>query len=102
MVIKPGRTWRTHIPGQYVRVGIDVDGVRQWRAYSLTSTTRHPDGHIAITVKAIPGGAASNYLVRRAAVGTIVQLDQAAGDFVSEDGSRRKPCSSPRAAASPR
>ncbi len=81
VVIKPGRTWRTHIPGQYVRIGVDVDGVRQWRAYSLTSTTRRPDRHIAITVKAIPGGVVSNHLVRRAAAGTIVQLDQAAGDF---------------------
>jgi stearoyl-CoA 9-desaturase NADPH oxidoreductase len=82
VVIKPGRTWRTHIPGQYVRIGIDVDGVRHWRAYSLTSTTRRPDRHIAVTVKAIPGGVVSNHLVRRATVGTIMQLDQAAGDFV--------------------
>ena len=37
LVIRPGRGWRAHTPGQYVRIGIDVDGVRQWRAYSLTS-----------------------------------------------------------------
>ncbi|OBG01237.1 ferredoxin reductase [Mycolicibacter sinensis] len=81
VVIKPGRGWRTHIPGQYIRIGVDVDGVRQWRAYSLTSTTGRPDGHIAITVKAIPDGVVSNHLVRRATVGTVVQLDQATGDF---------------------
>jgi ferredoxin-NADP reductase len=81
VVIKPGRTWRGHIPGQYVRIGVDVDGVRHWRAYSLTSTTGRPDGHIVITVKAIPGGVVSNHLVRRATVGAVVQLDQAAGDF---------------------
>ena len=55
VVIKTGRGWRTHVPGQYVRVGIDVDGVRQWRAYSLTSETSRADGCIAITVKADPG-----------------------------------------------
>jgi ferredoxin-NADP reductase len=81
VVIKPGRAWRTHVPGQYVRIGVDVDGVRQWRAYSLTSPTERPDGHIAITVKAIPGGVVSNHLVRRATAGTVVQLDQATGDF---------------------
>lgn len=81
VVIKPGRTWRTHVPGQYVRIGVDVDGVRQRRAYSLTSPTDRPDGHIAITVKAIPDGVVSNYLVRRATVGTVVELDQASGDF---------------------
>jgi ferredoxin-NADP reductase len=81
VVIKPGRGWRGHTPGQYVRIGIDVDGVRQWRAYSLTSEKSRRDGCIAITVKAIPDGKVSNHLVRRATVGTIVQLDQAAGEF---------------------
>ena len=77
--IKPGRGWRGHTPGQYVRIGIDVDGVRQWRAYSLTSSTG--EDTIAITVKAIPDGTVSNHLVRRAEVGTVIQLDQAAGEF---------------------
>jgi stearoyl-CoA 9-desaturase NADPH oxidoreductase len=81
VVIKTGRGWRTHVPGQYVRIGIDVDGVRQWRAYSLTSETSRRDGCIAITVKAIPDGVVSNHLVRKAAPGTVVHLDQAAGEF---------------------
>jgi ferredoxin-NADP reductase len=81
LVIKPGRGWRTHTPGQYIRIGVDVDGVRQWRAYSLTSPTDRADGNITITVKAIPDGKVSNHLVRRATVGTIVQLDNAAGEF---------------------
>jgi ferredoxin-NADP reductase len=81
LVIKTGRGWRTHVPGQYVRIGIDVDGVRQWRAYSLTSETSRRDGCITITVKAIPNGVVSNHLVRKAAAGTLVHLDQAAGEF---------------------
>jgi ferredoxin-NADP reductase len=82
VVIRPGRGWRGHTPGQYVRIGIDVDGIRQWRAYSLTSRLGRTDGCIAITVKAIPGGTVSNHLVHRAKPGAIVQLDQAAGEFV--------------------
>jgi len=81
LVIQPGRGWRAHTPGQYIRIGVDVDGVRQWRAYSLTSDTDRHDGCIAITVKAIPDGKVSNHLVRHATVGTIVQLDHAAGEF---------------------
>jgi ferredoxin-NADP reductase len=81
LVIKPGRGWLTHTPGQYIRIGVDVDGVRQWRAYSLTSNTDRSDGCIAITVKAIPDGKVSNHLVRRTTVGTIIQLDHAAGEF---------------------
>jgi ferredoxin-NADP reductase len=81
VVIRPGRGWRGHRPGQYVRIGIDVDGVRQWRAYSVTSKLDRGDGCISITVKAIPDGKVSNHLVHRARPGTVVQLDQAAGEF---------------------
>jgi ferredoxin-NADP reductase len=81
VVIRPGRSWKGHTPGQYIRIGIDVDGVRQWRAYSLTSDLTRTDGCIAVTVKAIPGGKVSNHLVHRTEPGTVVQLDQAAGEF---------------------
>ncbi|MEU9827294.1 ferredoxin reductase [Micromonospora chersina] len=82
VVIQPGRAWQGHLPGQYVRLGVDVDGVRQWRAYSVTSAPGAADGRITVTVKAIPDGKVSNHLVRRVRPGTIVQLDQAQGDFV--------------------
>ena len=81
IVIRPGADWAGHVPGQYVRIGIDVDGVRQWRAYSLTHGPRR-DGRISITVKAVPGGKVSNHLVHRARPGTLVHLEQAAGEFV--------------------
>ena len=82
LVIRPGRGWRTHTPGQYIRLGVDVNGVRQWRAYSVTSDLGRTDGCITVTVKAIPSGLVSNHLVHRVQPGTIVQLDQAAGEFV--------------------
>ena len=68
IVLKPGADWRGHVPGQYVRIGIDVDGVRQWRAYSLTHGPR-ADGLISITVKAVPDGKVSNHLVHEARPG---------------------------------
>ncbi len=81
IVIRPGRDWLPHRPGQYVRIGVDVDGVRQWRAYSITSVLDRTDGCFTITVKAIPDGKVSNHLVHRVRPGTIVQLDQATGEF---------------------
>lgn len=82
VVIQPGRDWQGHRPGQYVRLGVDVNGVRQWRSYSVTSAPAGRHDPIMITVKAIPEGLVSNHLVRHAQPGTIVQLDQAQGDFV--------------------
>jgi len=87
VVIRPGRGWLGHVPGQYIRIGIDIDGVRNWRAYSLThradgtAAAGIPAGCVAITTKAIPDGKVSNHLVRATAPGTLVMLDQATGDF---------------------
>jgi ferredoxin-NADP reductase len=81
IVIKPGRDWAGHLPGQYVRIGVSVHGVRLWRTYSLTHGPR-ADRCISITVKAIEGGVVSNYLVHRAQVGEMLQLEQAEGEFV--------------------
>ena len=81
ILVRPGRDWAGHVPGQYVRVGVDVDGVRMWRTYSLTHGPR-PDRNLSFTVKAIPGGVVSHHLVHRAQVGQMLQLEQAEGEFV--------------------
>ncbi|HYF71710.1 MAG TPA: ferredoxin reductase, partial [Nocardioides sp.] len=81
LVIKPGRDWAGHVPGQYVRVGVDVDGVRLWRTYSLTHGPR-ADRCISITVKAIPDGVVSHHLVHRIRPGQMIHLGQAEGEFV--------------------
>ena len=90
LVLRPGRGWRGHVPGQYVRLGVDVDGVRQWRAYSVNCPADRADGCITVTVKAIPDGVVSTHLVRRARPGQVLQLDQATGDFVLPDPLPRK------------
>jgi stearoyl-CoA 9-desaturase NADPH oxidoreductase len=82
--IRVGRGWRCHRAGQYVRLGVDIDGVRQWRTYSITSSiTSKPrqTSHITVTVKAVADGLVSNYLVHEATAGTLVHLDHAKGDF---------------------
>ena len=81
LVLKPGADWAGHIPGQFIRIGVDVNGIRQWRAYSLTHGPRR-DGHISITVKAVPDGLVSNHLVHRCRPGTLLHLEPAAGEFV--------------------
>ncbi len=80
--LTPGIGWPAHTPGQYVRVGVDVDGVRHWRTYSLTSVPGRKDKRIAITVKAIADGVVSTHLVRNARRGMIVRLAPPAGEFV--------------------
>jgi ferredoxin-NADP reductase len=80
--LKVGPDWPLHTPGQYVRVGVDIDGVRHWRTYSLTSIPGRDDHRIAITVKATPDGFVSRHLVHDTRPGTIVRLGPPAGEFV--------------------
>ena len=85
VLIKPGYRWGGHEPGQYLRIGLDIEGVRHWRAYSLTSDPQRPDGLISITVKGVDEGKVSPYLVRRGRPGTIVSLGGVEGEFLLPD-----------------
>jgi stearoyl-CoA 9-desaturase NADPH oxidoreductase len=85
LLIRPGWEWPGHRPGQYVRLGIEVDGVHHWRAYSLTSDGVRADGCITITPKLKDGGRVSPYLCGRVRRGTIVRLGGVEGGFVLPD-----------------
>jgi ferredoxin-NADP reductase len=85
VVIKPGWEWEGHRPGQYLRVGFQVDGKHHWRAYSITSDPGRPDGFISITPKLLETGAVTPYVVREATPGTIVRLGGVEGTFVLPD-----------------
>src|SRR5882724_104328 len=83
--IKPGWEWPGHRPGQYVRLGIAVDGIHHWRAYSLTSDPDRSDGCIAITPKLVPSGKVSPFLNTRVRPGAIVRLGGIEGTFALPD-----------------
>jgi ferredoxin-NADP reductase len=85
VLIKPGWAWPGHLPGQYLRLGIEVDGIHHWRAYSLTSNPQRPDGCIAITPKLVEGGTVSPFLFGRVKPGAIVRLGGVEGTFTLPD-----------------
>jgi ferredoxin-NADP reductase len=85
VVIRPGYEWGGHLPGQYLRIGVVVDGIHHWRAYSLTSDPGRADGCIAITPKLVDTGRVSPYLVRQARPGDLVRLGGVEGTFVLPD-----------------
>jgi stearoyl-CoA 9-desaturase NADPH oxidoreductase len=74
---RPGHGWQPHRAGQWARIGVELDGVRHWRSYSL-STAAGQDP--AITVTEI--GAVSRALVRRIRPGDVLFLAPPQGDFV--------------------
>jgi ferredoxin-NADP reductase len=89
LVIKPGWGFSfDYQPGQYIGIGLLVDGRWRWRSYSLTSSpvrnagTSRSTRTITITVKAMPEGFLSTHLVGGVAPGTIVRLAAPQGNFV--------------------
>ncbi len=94
LVIKPGWGFSfDYQPGQYIGIGLLVDGRWRWRSYSLTSspaaaTSGSGAGSprtVTITVKAMPEGFLSSHLVAGVEPGTIVRLAAPQGNFVLPD-----------------
>ena len=85
IVVRPARGWSGHRAGQYVRIALEIDGVRHTRTYSLTSPADRADGRFTITVKAIPDGVVSTHLVHHAQPGDVLVLEPAQGEFVLPD-----------------
>ncbi len=92
LVIKPGWGFSfDYQPGQYIGIGLLVDGRWRWRSYSLTSSpaktsdVRRRSRTVTITVKAMPEGFLSTHLVAGVEPGTIVRLAAPQGNFVLPD-----------------
>jgi ferredoxin-NADP reductase len=86
LVIKPGWGFSfDYQPGQYIGIGVLVDGRWRWRSYSLTSSPVTGSRIITITVKAMPEGFLSTHLVGGVAPGTIMRLAAPQGNFVMPD-----------------
>ncbi len=79
--IRPSRGWKTHTPGQYVTVGVDIDGVRHHRCYSLISLPATQDRCIEIAVQAIADGVVSQYLLTQLRPGMFLELSEPLGEF---------------------
>ncbi|MGA7052177.1 MAG: ferredoxin reductase [Mycobacterium sp.] len=96
LVIKPGWGFSfDYQPGQYIGIGLPVDGRWRWRSYSLTSSPAAAAAGaggprtVTITVKAMPEGFLSAHLVDGVEPGTIVRLAAPQGNFVLPDPAPR-------------
>jgi stearoyl-CoA 9-desaturase NADPH oxidoreductase len=81
VVVRPSFPWPGHSPGQYLRIGAELNGIRHWRAYSLTSDTDHPEGLVSVTIKYVEEGLMSPWFTRTAQPGQMVFLGDVEGEF---------------------
>ncbi|WOC11426.1 ferredoxin reductase [Gordonia sp. MP11Mi] len=80
VTLRPTRQWKGHRAGQYVEVGVVIDGVRQRRFYS-PANAENTRGDIEITVAVHDGGLVSNHLRDNLEIGEVVTLATADGTF---------------------
>jgi ferredoxin-NADP reductase len=81
MTLRPNRAFGGVRAGQFVPVGVEIDGVRRTRTYSPAGSAHAAGGELELTVTEHPGGLVSPYLVRHARPGMLVHLGEAAGGF---------------------
>jgi len=81
LTLRPNAGWTGFVAGQHTSLSVEIDGVRHTRCYSMASAAGS-DRTFELTVKAHPYGVVSNHLVQHAAVGLVVGLSPAEGDFV--------------------
>ncbi len=81
LTLEPSGAWRGHDAGQYVQVGVEVDGARRTRCFTVSSPESKPGDLITLTVRANPDGIVSRHLVHDARVGDVLHLSQAQGVF---------------------
>ena len=86
LTLRPGTGWRPHRAGQFVKVGVEVDGRILGRTYSITSAPERADGRITITVKALVNGRASVALARHSRPGDYLTIGLPQGDFTLPEG----------------
>ncbi len=81
LTLLPGRQWAGHRAGQYLRLAVNIEGVRHSRCYSISSAPGAGRAPIQVTVKAVEDGRVSRYLAHQAAVGDIIDIAEADGAF---------------------
>jgi ferredoxin-NADP reductase len=91
LTLRPAAGFRRHRAGQYVRVGVPIDGKHYTRTYSISSAPERDDECITISVKAVPGGRVSQHLVRQVKVGDYLSISLPQGEFVLPDAAPIKP-----------
>ncbi|MFE7720368.1 ferredoxin reductase [Nocardia rhizosphaerihabitans] len=81
LTLRPNQNWKGFRAGQFVRLSVEIDGIRRTRCYSPANSQFRRDGHLELTMKVDPNGLVSPFLQANAKPGLVVQLSQAQGEF---------------------
>jgi stearoyl-CoA 9-desaturase NADPH oxidoreductase len=81
LTIDPNRAFRGFRAGQFVKVGVEINGRRHTRTYSPT-ISEHDVHLLELTITVREGGTVGSHLRAHARPGMLLHLSDAAGDFL--------------------
>ncbi|NEM97322.1 ferredoxin--NADP reductase [Pontibacter burrus] len=76
---QPANQTINYKPGQFLTLIIPFEGKKERRSYSLSSTPHEQT--LSVTIKRVPGGKVSNYLLDNAQVGQEIEVMEPLGNF---------------------
>lgn len=85
LTLRPNGNWQGFRAGQFLRLTVEINGVRRMRCYSPANSVHAADGLIELTAKAHATGFVSKHLKQGLQPGTVVTLSQADGVFALPD-----------------
>jgi 3-ketosteroid 9alpha-monooxygenase subunit B len=74
-------------PGQFCSVRVHLGETEYFRCYSMSSAPE-TDGDLTFTVKRVPGGVVSNWLVDHVGEGDLLEVNPPSGNFCADGGGR--------------
>lgn len=85
--LKPNFLWKGYLPGQHVSLGIELNGTRLYRSFSISSSPEifKATGIIRLSIQRQVQGQLTSYLFENAKIGMRLHLSQAKGDFTISD-----------------
>ena len=78
---QPGLRKIKYTAGQYITLSLNINGRKYKRAYSFSSSPS-VDENLKITIKRVPNGIVSNYLIDKINVGDIIEVSEPMGEFI--------------------
>lgn len=92
-LLRPSVHWQGFVPGQYIALEVEIEGVRYCRNYSISSSVLmfEKEALISITVKRVEDGLVSNYLADNLEPNALLHISEARGAFIMDTVPKSQP-----------
>jgi ferredoxin-NADP reductase len=87
IVLKPSKKWNSFLPGQYLEIGVKINGVLYFRNFSISSTLEQfqKEGTISLSIQKQDKGKVTQWIFDELKTGNLITISQAKGCFAPQN-----------------